>query len=71
MPIHPRHRRPMRPALLEVIARAETSGGSDEAYFLDQLRAVIAAVETPADRLRARYRDWPTGAARVYGAHRD
>lgn len=52
-------RTPIRPAILELIARAETAGPgdpiSDEQYFLDQLRAAIAGGESPIDRLRARY----------------
>jgi hypothetical protein len=64
-------RRPIRPALLEIIASAEADPDSDEAYFLAQLRAVVAAVETPADRLLARYRGWPTGPAQLYAAYRD
>ena len=67
----PMHRRPMRPALLEIIARAEIEANSHEADFLAQLRAVIAAVETPTDRLLARYRDWPSGPALLYAEHRD
>ena len=64
-------RRPMRPALLDIIASAETHANSDEAYFLAQLRAVVAAVETPTDRLLARYRGWPSGPALIYAEHRD
>ena len=66
---HPQYRRPMRPALLDIIARADA--GSDEAYFVAQLRAMVAAVETPTDRLFARYRGRPCGPARVYAKHRD
>ena len=64
-------RRPIRPALLEIISRAEADGELDEAYFLAQLRAVVAAVETPADRLLARYRGWPSGPAQLYANYRD
>ena len=48
-----------RPALGDIIARAETDAGSNEAYFLAQLRAVVAAFETPADQLLAKYRGRP------------
>ena len=61
----------MRPALLDIIAQAEIDAYSDDAYFLAQLRAVVAAVETPTDRLLARYRDWPSGPALFYAKHRD
>ena len=62
---------PKRPALRDVIERAEADAGSDEAYFLAQLREVVAAFETPADRLLARYREWPSGPAQFYGKRRD
>lgn len=59
MPPTAAQRTPIRPALLELIARAETAAPgdpiSDEHYFLDQLRAAIAGGESPVDRLRARY----------------
>jgi hypothetical protein len=45
-----------RPTLRDAIASAEIDAISDEAYFLAQLRAVVAAFETPADRLLAKYR---------------
>jgi len=49
----------IRPAVLDLIARAQTAASddpiSDEQYFLDQLRAAIAGGESPVDRLRARY----------------
>ena len=52
-------RTPIRPAVLDLIARAESAAPgdpiSDEQYFLDQLRAAIAGGESPVDRLRARY----------------
>jgi hypothetical protein len=54
-------RNPIRPAVLDLIARAEVAAPgdpiSDERYFLDQLRAAIAGGESPVDRLRARYGD--------------
>ena len=53
----PRH--PIRPAVIELISRAETAGPgdpiADEAYFLAQLRAAIAGGESPVEQLRARY----------------
>lgn len=67
----PQHRYPMREALLDVIARAEGSAGSDKDHFLNELRAVVAASETPTRRLRWRYRDWPCGPAKFYAEHRD
>jgi hypothetical protein len=60
-----------RPALLDIVARAQMDAGPDEAYFLAQLRAAVVAVETPAERLFARYRGWPSGPARAYGRYRD
>jgi hypothetical protein len=45
-----------RPTLRDAVARAEIDAGSGGAYFLAQLRAVVAAFETPADRLLAKYR---------------
>ena len=52
-------RMPIRPRVLDLIARAEMAGPedaeSDEAYFLAQLRAAIAGGESPVDRLRGRY----------------
>jgi len=52
-------RTPIRPAVLDLIARAEAAAPgdpiSDEQYFLDQLRAAIAGGESPIARLRARY----------------
>lgn len=50
---------PSRPVVLDLIARAELAGPedpiSDEAYFLAQLRAAIAAGESPVEQLRGRY----------------
>ena len=60
-PLAPARREPMRHALLDVIARAEADPDSAEADLVAQLRAVVAAVETPSDRLRSRYRGWPAG----------
>lgn len=55
----PAPRTPIRPAVLDLIARAEAAVPgdpiSDEEYFLRQLRAAIAGGDSPADRLRARY----------------
>lgn len=52
-------RKPIRPAVLALIARAETAAPgdpiSDEQYFLGQLRAAIAGGQSPVERLRARY----------------
>lgn len=52
-------RTPVRPAVLRLISQAETAAAgdplSDEEYFLRQLRAAIAAGESPIDRLRNRY----------------
>ncbi len=61
------HRLSLRPALLDAIAEA----GSDEAALLAELRAVVAAAETPADRMLARYRGWPSRPATIYGRYRD
>ena len=66
----PARREPLGPALLDVIARADANPGSAEADLVAQLRAVVAAVETPSDRLRARYRAWPAGPGYLY-ARRD
>jgi hypothetical protein len=63
----PNHRLPLGPALLDVMGEA----GSDEAALLAELRAVIDAVETPAGRMRARYRGWPSRRATIYGRYRD
>jgi gamma-glutamylcysteine synthetase len=65
-PDESRRFRPMRPVLLDLTVRAEDDPGTDEAYFLAQLRAVVAARETQADRLFARYRGRPSGQARFY-----
>ncbi|MBP7243086.1 hypothetical protein [Amaricoccus sp.] len=58
MTIHP-HRIPSRPVVLELIAHAQDAAPSDpisdEEYFLAQLRAAIAAGESPVERLRRRY----------------
>jgi hypothetical protein len=57
--VRPVPRTSIRPAVLDLIARAETAAPgdpiSDEEYFLRQLRAAIAGGESPTDRLRARY----------------
>lgn len=49
---------PLRPQVIDLIARAQTAAAgdpiADERYFLDQLRAALAA-ESPAERLRDRY----------------
>jgi hypothetical protein len=52
-----------RPPLRDSIARVVADAGPDEASFLAQLRAVVAGVETPADRLLAKYRGRPSGRA--------
>lgn len=50
---------PLRPVVLDLIARAEAAAPgdpiSDEAYFLAQLRAAITAGDSPMERLRARF----------------
>jgi hypothetical protein len=55
----PQPRTPIRPAVLDLIARAEAAAPgdpiSDEEYFLAQLRAAISGGEEGADRLRALY----------------
>jgi hypothetical protein len=66
-----RHGRPTRPALFDIVARAQAEAGSDDAHILGQLRALVAAVETPADRLLARYRGWPSARSLVYAQYRD
>ena len=66
-----RNRRPMRPALLDVVARSDTDASWDGPDFLAQLRELIAAVETPADRLLARYRGRPLAPAVSSGRYRD
>jgi hypothetical protein len=38
-----------------MIARAEVDAGSDELELLARLRALVAVVESPTDRLFARY----------------
>jgi hypothetical protein len=52
---------PVRPAVLRLISQAECAQPgdpmSDEDYFLRQLRAAIAAGDSPTDRLRSRYGD--------------
>jgi hypothetical protein len=65
-----RHPDAMRLAVLDLMERATPDPGSDEAYFLAQLRTVVATFETPADRLFARYRGWPSEPARFSGGHR-
>ena len=69
-PQAPKRREPLRSALLEVIARAEADPHSDAAGLVAQLREVVAAIETPIDRLLASYRSWPAGPAYLY-AQRD
>jgi hypothetical protein len=63
-------REPLGPALLDVIARAEVDPQSNEAKLVAELREVVAAVETPSDRLLANYRSWPSGPGCLY-ARRD
>lgn len=46
MPVTIKVREPSA-ALLELVAKAEADPGSDEAYFLGQLRAAIAGFEGP------------------------
>jgi hypothetical protein len=74
--VRPAPRTPIRPALLELIARAETAAPgdpiSDEEYFLRQLRAAIAGGESPTDRLRARYgSDRTDRLCRLYARYSD
>jgi hypothetical protein len=66
----PRHRRPMRPQLVDMIARAEVDAGSDELQLLARLRALVAAVESPADRLFARYHGRPLKPSAHYAGYR-
>lgn len=66
---------PLRAQVIELIARARTAAAedpiADERYFLDQLRAALAA-ETPAERLRDQYgADRPDRLARLYARYRD
>jgi hypothetical protein len=75
MTVHPR-RIPVRPAVLDLIARAEAARPgdpiSDEQYFLDQLRVAIAAGESPVGRLRARYGSGRTDRlCRLYARYAD
>jgi hypothetical protein len=69
-------RPPVRQAVLDLIARAETAAPgdpiSDEQYFLDQLRAAIRAGEGPVERLRARYgAGRPDQLCRLYARYAD
>ena len=66
----PRHRRPMRHGLVDMIAHAEADAGSDEIHLLAQLRALVAAVELPTDRLFARYHGRPLGPSVYYAEYR-
>jgi hypothetical protein len=50
-----RQRRPLGPALLEIIAHAESHPDTDEILLVEQLRSVFGAIETPVDRLFACY----------------
>ena len=54
----PRHRTPLRDAIADALLRA------GEADPTAELRALVAALETPADRLFARYRGRPSRALR-------
>ena len=56
----------MRHRLVDMIARAEADAGSDEIHLLAQLRALVAAVELPTDRLFARYHGRPLGPSVYY-----
>jgi hypothetical protein len=47
-----------RSGLRDIVA--DTFIGADETDRISELRAVIAALESPADRLLARYRGRPT-----------
>jgi hypothetical protein len=49
-------RKHRRPTQSDTIANAEIEAGSDEAYLLVQLRALVAAFETPAGPFLAHYR---------------
>jgi hypothetical protein len=53
-----------------MIARAEADAGSDETQLLVRLRALVAAVESPADRLFARYHGRPLGPSVHYAGYR-
>jgi hypothetical protein len=52
--------------VLDIIEHAEADPRSDEATFLAQLRAIVAAVETPGDRLFASYCSRPARSAYCY-----
>jgi hypothetical protein len=45
-----------RPEILELVARANASPGSDEAHFLGQLRAALADIEGRVVPFRSRPR---------------
>jgi hypothetical protein len=53
-----------------MIACAETDAASDETQLLERLRALVAAVELPADRLFARYHGRPLGPSVHYAGYR-
>lgn len=44
--------RETRPEILELVARVEAVEGSDEAYFLNQLRSALTGIEARAARVR-------------------
>jgi hypothetical protein len=74
MTIH--QRIPARPVVLDLIAQAEAAAPgdpiSDEEYFLAQLRAAIAAGESPVDRMRRRYGSaGPDRLCRLYARYAD
>lgn len=62
----------LRPALIELIAHAEASPGSDEAHFLGQLRAAIAGIEGRAAPFHPRGRSGrPDSFGRVVARYLD
>jgi hypothetical protein len=64
-------RAPVRLALLDILGRIDPDAGPDDDDLLVQLRVALAAVETRADRLQARYRGWPSSAGLLYARHRE
>lgn len=76
MTAEPARPAPVRAAVLDLIARAEAARPgdplSDEEYFLGQLRAAIAAGQSPVERLRARYgSSRPDRLCRLYARYAD
>jgi hypothetical protein len=61
----------MRPALLDLVAQVLDHRHPEDAEFLAQLRAAVAVVDTPIDRLFARYRGRASLRPLLYAGHRD